>query len=106
VWREGADEPLASEALIADSGIGAGERVYIGTCKRVAATVNFGEDSKVHALPPSATQRALGAKLRSRARVDERSRGRLELKSRRLSRFSRSRPRCMNSPHAHTYSSH
>lgn len=55
VWREGADAPLPPEASLAESGVSPGERIYIGTCKRVTATVNFGEDSKVHEVPPGAT---------------------------------------------------
>lgn len=55
IWRENAEEALPEGSELADAGVSAGERIYVGTCKRVAATVNFGEDSKVHEVPPGAT---------------------------------------------------
>lgn len=55
VWRENQEEPLVGVAELMSVGVIAGERIYVGTCKRIAATVNFGEDSKVHEVPPSAT---------------------------------------------------
>jgi hypothetical protein len=55
LWREGHEEPLAGDAILNDAGVASGERIYAGRCERVEATVNFGEASKSHELPPSAT---------------------------------------------------
>lgn len=55
IWRENAEEALPDGAELATAGVTAGERIYVGTCKRIVATVNFGEDSKDHEVPPSAT---------------------------------------------------
>jgi hypothetical protein len=54
-WREGHEGPIAEGVVLVEAGVTEGERVYVGKCKRIKATVNFGEDSKVHELPPSAT---------------------------------------------------
>lgn len=55
LWREGADEAAAVEQTLAEAGVGDGDRLYAGRCRKVEVTVNFNEDSKVHSMPPAAT---------------------------------------------------
>lgn len=55
VFRENDEEPLDPDATVEDAGLEDGNRVYVGKCKRIEVTVNYGEDDKEKSFPPSAS---------------------------------------------------
>ena len=56
LWREDADAPIDDDMTLANAGIGDGERVYAGRCKRVLVKIHFSDqEPKTRKVPPSTT---------------------------------------------------
>lgn len=62
VFLEGKDEPLAPEATLEAAGLTDRANVHVGTCKKVAVSVRYNQQTRAYEVPSAATLESVYAR--------------------------------------------